>query len=173
MKQETKTPITAKGVFIEVTYFLLIVLLSVAGGSKLIDHQKFVGEMLNQAFPHWFSWVLIYTLPYYELAIVTAILVGRKYNFKKLRLKINLERLRKWALLNSCVLMSFFLLYSILALSKVFGRVPCSCGGIIERLHWPQHVVLNAFYVLITIVSLRLTRQERPAVQISPPIIAA
>jgi polyferredoxin len=78
-----KTPITAKSVFIELTYFLLIVLFSIAGGSKLINHQKFVGEMLNQVFPHWFSWLLIYTLPYYELAIVAAILAGRKLNFKK------------------------------------------------------------------------------------------
>ncbi len=153
MKKQTKTPsLRWRAVWIEITYFLLIVLFVVAGGSKLLDHKKFVGEMLNQVFPHWFSWALIYTLPWYELLIVLSILIGVVFNS---------ERLRKMALVNSCVLMSAFLLYSILALSGIFGRVPCSCGGIIEKLHWPQHVALNAFYVLITFVSIRLLKRQK------------
>jgi len=35
---------------------------------------------------------------------------------------------------------------------KVFDRIPCSCGGIIAKLSWGQHLVFNLIFLGLALI---------------------
>lgn len=90
---------------------------------------------MNQVFPDGINQVLLYTIPGLEILIGALLL---------------LPRFRQMALLGSTVLMLAFSLYVGAVLLDFFGRVPCSCGGVIESLSWEWHFVLNLFFLLVS-----------------------
>jgi putative oxidoreductase len=45
-------------------------------------------------------------------------------------------------------------------LAHFFPYIPCSCGGVIRKLTWPQHLVLNLFYVALSVLGLILQRSQ-------------
>jgi hypothetical protein len=61
--------------------------------------------------------------------------------------------------------MSLFTVYTALVLFHFFSRVPCPCGGVIRRLKWWQHMVLNLVFVGLTIVVLILKKGKKGAVR--------
>jgi hypothetical protein len=38
----------------------------------------------------------------------------------------------------------------------VFGRIPCSCGGLISSLSWTQHLFFNLFFLLANAIVLSI-----------------
>ena len=130
-------------IMIEVICSLLILLFLYTSLSKWLDFKGFTGDMYNQPFSHKIAPIIIWTLPAMELLIVLALL------FEKTR------RAGLWA---SLILMLLFTIYTILVLSRFFSRVPCSCGGVIKRLSWSQHLFFNLFFVGISIAGIILRR---------------
>jgi hypothetical protein len=61
--------------------------------------------------------------------------------------------------------MGLFSGYTLIIL-HAFSYIPCSCGGIIKRLTWRQHLVLNLFFVGLAIAGIILQRKKT-----KPPII--
>jgi hypothetical protein len=57
-------------------------------------------------------------------------------------------------------LMTSFTIYSIMIIAHFFPYVPCSCGGVIRKLTWPQHLALNLFYVALSVLGLVLQRRK-------------
>src|SRR5690606_20392751 len=53
----------------------------------------------------------------------------------------------------SIALMSAFTLYIYLILNYS-DFVPCSCGGILEKLGWTEHLIFNICFLLVAIVGL-------------------
>src|SRR5690606_32615017 len=53
------------------------------------------------------------------------------------------------------------ILFTIYVTSIVFFSpyTPCSCGGIITLLTWPQHLMLNTGLILLAILGIRLYRK--------------
>lgn len=58
-------------------------------------------------------------------------------------------RYRELGFLLSLALLLFFALY-IAGLYIFAKRMPCSCGGILEKMSWPQHIVFNITAMLIS-----------------------
>jgi hypothetical protein len=56
--------------------------------------------------------------------------------------------------------MALFSGYIVLVLTGVFGRVPCSCGGVIGSLGWWEHLVFNVVFLGIGIWGMKLGRME-------------
>jgi hypothetical protein len=134
-----------KQLIIEGIAALLIMLFLYASVSKLIDFKTFTGEIRNQPLPR--SWIpfLIWGIPFLEIAISAALL------FEKTRLP---------ALYASLIVMILFTIYAAAILLRFFPRIPCSCGGVIRKLTWPQHLVLNLFFVAISVLGIRLQRSK-------------
>ncbi|WP_407637169.1 MauE/DoxX family redox-associated membrane protein [Daejeonella oryzae] len=61
----------------------------------------------------------------------------------------------------SLFLLIQFTIYIILIMLNVFGRIPCSCGGILEEMSWGQHLVFNLFFLLLTIIAIIHNSKER------------
>nr|WP_276834881.1 MauE/DoxX family redox-associated membrane protein [Chryseobacterium cucumeris] len=66
-------------------------------------------------------------------------------------------------LIGSFVLMLIFTGYIALLLSKS-KNLPCSCGGILEKMSWNQHLYFNIGCVTLSAIALGLNlKYSRPA----------
>jgi putative oxidoreductase len=135
-------------IVIEVLSSLLILLFVYASISKWLDFKTFIGQMNNQPFPNWMTPALVWTIPVLEI-IISVLLM-----FDKTQL------IGFWT---SLVLMLLFTIYAVLILAKVFGRVPCSCGGVIDKLTWEQHLLFNLFFVGVALTGIILKRKKSKA----------
>ena len=132
-------------VLLECISALLIMLFLYASLSKFLDFRTFIGEMNNQPLPNSWTPFLVWIIPCSEILICILVL---------------LERTRLLGYWISFSFMSMFTVYSIMILLNFFGRIPCSCGGVIKRLTWKQHVVLNLFFVALSIGGVILQRRK-------------
>jgi putative oxidoreductase len=132
-------------VVLECIAALLILLFLYASVSKFLDFKRFIDEMNNQPLPNSWTPFLVWGIPFLEIAISATLLF---------------EYTRLLAFYASLVLMTLFTIYSIMILAHFFPYVPCSCGGVIRKLTWPQHLVLNLFYVALSVFGLILQRSK-------------
>lgn len=132
-------------ILIECISALLILLFLYASMSKFMDFYTFTGEMLNQPLPHYLTRFLIWFIPITEIVLCLLLLF---------------ERTRLLGLYGSLGFMSLFTIYSIIIVLNFFGRIPCSCGGVIKRLTWRQHIILNLFFVAVSISGIILQRKK-------------
>ena len=132
-------------IIIEIISSLLILLFLYASVSRWLDFRLFIGEINNQPLPNWMTPYLVWSIPFIEVFIALALI------FEKSRLP---------ALYASVVLMLVFTIYSVAILLHAFKYIPCSCGGVIRKLTWPQHLVFNLFFVGISLAGIILKKQE-------------
>lgn len=134
-----------KKLVIEIAVLLLVILFLYTGLSKFMDFKGFTHDLNNQPFPNNFTPFLRWLIPITEIALVATLLF---------------EKTRTIGLYASLVLMSLFTIYTALVLLHVFEFVPCSCGGVIKHLTWPQHLIFNLFFAVITYVAIRFNRRK-------------
>ncbi|MGJ1327422.1 MauE/DoxX family redox-associated membrane protein [Sphingobacterium multivorum] len=128
-----------KKVILEIIIALLIVMFLHTGISKFLDFQGFIHDLDNQPFPDRFTPYLAWSLPTIEIIIVILLFI---------------DRTRLVGLYGSLILMTMFTIYTGLVLMNFFDRVPCSCGGVVSYLSWPQHLFFNLFFVVITFIGI-------------------
>lgn len=132
-------------ILLEVIVSLYVLLFLYASLSKFLDFRTFVKEMNNQPLPNSWTPFLVWFIPCSEIT---------------LSLGLIFERTRLIALYGSLALMGLFSGYAIIILLHAFSYIPCSCGGIIKRLTWRQHLVLNFFFVGLAIAGIILQRRK-------------
>lgn len=130
---------------IEIAASLLILLFIYASFSKVVNIPEFRDEMLNQPFPKWMSRMFVWFVPGIEILISLA---------------LAFKRSRIWGLWGSAVLMGAFTIYTAIVLMNVFGRIPCSCGGVIKKLTWTQHLFFNIFFLLVAVLGIWLSKRK-------------
>lgn len=135
-----------KQLLIECICALLILLFLYASVSKFLDFRRFISEMNNQPFPNSWTPFLVWAIPLLEISISITLLF---------------EYTRRIGLYASLALMVTFTLYTGMVLFHVFSYIPCSCGGVIQKLTWPQHLLLNLFYVVLSIAGIIIHRRNR------------
>ncbi len=62
-----------------------------------------------------------------------------------------------WCALSLMILFTLYLGYHIAVRSKL----PCSCGGVISGLSWPEHVIFNMGFILLGVAGLIADRKLR------------
>ncbi|WJS93378.1 hypothetical protein NYQ10_14890 [Flavobacterium johnsoniae] len=129
-----------KSVFIEVVSLLFILLFVYAAITKLLDFENFQVQLgqspLLSAYASWVSWLV----PIIELVIATALII---------------PKCRTAALIASLGMMTMFSVYIIIILNYS-SFVPCSCGGILEKMNWKEHLVFNLFFVLLAVITIMI-----------------
>lgn len=130
---------------IEILSSLLILLFVYTSVSKWLAFKTFIGQINNQPFPNWMTPIIVWTLPPVEI-IISGLLM--------------FERTQLLGFRAALILMSLFTIYTFLVLINVFGRTPCACGGVIESLSWPQHLVFNLFFVGVAIAGILLKKRR-------------
>jgi putative oxidoreductase len=124
----------------KLTCFLLVLLWAYAAASKLLEFSEFKQQIAAQALWPWLKPLVIYLLPPVELIVAGLLLF---------------ERTIRAGWYASLLLLTAFSGYIALALLGLLNRVPCSCGGILARLSWPEHLVFNLFFLVLTFITLR------------------
>jgi putative oxidoreductase len=134
-----------KQVLIECVCALLILLFLYASVSKFLDFKTFIDQMNNQPLPNAWTPFLVWAIPLLEIAISITLLF---------------EYTRLLGLYASLILMILFTLYTGIILLHFFPYIPCSCGGVIQKLTWSQHLFLNLFYVSLSILGIILQHRK-------------
>lgn len=136
---------------VETIIFLYAVLFLYTGITKLTEYEIFRENVAESPILAPIATPIAWGLPWMEFAITMMILIPRW------RLK---------GLYATLILMVAFTAYIICIL--LFDKnLPCSCGGIIEQLSWPQHLVFNIAFILLAILGIALQRREKKQLQIN------
>ena len=133
-----------KQVALECICALLILLFLYASVSKFLDFKTFIGQINNQPLPNSWTPFLVWAIPLLEIGISVCLFF---------------EYTRLIGLYASLFIMIVFTIYTGIVLLHFFPYVPCSCGGVIQKLTWGQHLFLNTFYVSLSILGIILQRR--------------
>ncbi|EMS34051.1 hypothetical protein C943_03867 [Mariniradius saccharolyticus AK6] len=142
MEKDQAIP-TRKNLPTEAAAIILALVFVYTAGSKWLDMEATRNGFMNQPFPKWMAMALVYIIPSVEFVcgILLLVPVRRKIGFGI-----------------AVMLMGLFTGYVVLVLTSVFGRIPCSCGGIVSTLGWSEHLVLNIVLLATAILGYRLER---------------
>lgn len=129
---------------VEVICFLFILLFVYAALNKLLDYQKFsiqIGQSpILTGFGSWLPAVVIGS----ELALAIMLMFSR---------------LRLFALYGCFSVMIMFTVY-IAAILNLGVFIPCSCGGVLEKLGWTEHLIFNCVFVMLALLGIILERSK-------------
>lgn len=133
-----------KNVIIETIYLLYVLLFVYAAVSKLLDFENFSVQIGQSPLLSAFAGILFWLVPLIEIGIAVLLM------FPILRIK---------GLIAALIMMILFTTYIIIILN-FSSFIPCSCGGILEKLGWTEHLVFNLFFVLLAIIGLYLSFEK-------------
>ena len=119
---------------------LLIVLYVYAVTSKLGDLSEFRSQLYNQTFPHALADILLVALPALEILTVGLLFFPRTV---------------LTGLYFSAGLLAVFTGYILLVKLHVWARVPCSCGGILNRMSWTTHLIFNLCFLILNLFAIK------------------
>lgn len=141
-----KNTVTIKKYFIDIVSYLFIALFTYAAFSKLSDYESFTIQLgqspLLSAFAGWVAWFI----PALEIGIAILIMFNRT---------------RFFALVVSFGLMMMFSAYIFIIL-HYSEFVPCSCGGILEKMTWNQHLLFNLVFCFLAAVAIIFSLEQLP-----------
>lgn len=128
-----------KSVAAEGVSSLLILLFGYTAFSKLFNHSLFEAVLQQVPLIGTGAAVIALLLPLCELFIVLLLLFPRT---RLIGLKLSLVLL---------VMFTVYLGYMVLFVPKL----PCSCGGVISKMSWRQHIGFNAAVAGLTVLGIR------------------
>jgi hypothetical protein len=139
MKKVDRTLIT------DILSALFILLFVYTATTKLIEHEGFRAVLSQSPLIGINATILSWVLPILELFTATLLFI---------------PTMRKWGFASSLILMLIFTGYITYMIS--FARhLPCSCGGVISLMTWPQHLIFNIFFTALAAIALRLTLKNK------------
>lgn len=128
---------------IETIIILYAILFLYTGISKLMDYRAFKEQLAESPLLGFISKPVALILPWLEFAIILMLI------------------LPKWRLKGfyaALVLMVGFTGY-VTGLLLYDDKLPCSCGGIIQQLSWPQHLVFNGVFIALAVIGIVLQKK--------------
>jgi hypothetical protein len=115
--------------------------------SKLMAFDFYLSDLKRSPLLARYAMITAIVVPFVEL-LVTALLIPHST--------------RKQGLIGSLILMLLFTLYVGYVLVFTSSR-PCTCGGIIRNMTWPNHLVFNIAFLLLAIISIHLHNKQHLA----------
>jgi uncharacterized membrane protein YkgB len=112
--------------------------------AKIIDHDRFLKGLARVHLINNFALSISYAVPIVEIIVASLLLIPNA-------LKIGLY--------SFISVMSLFTGYIVSAMIWE-KKLPCHCGGAIEKLSWSQHIWFNLAFIAIAIVALRVGKMK-------------
>ena len=133
-----KTSVSFKNIVVEIICLLFVLLFVYAATSKLFNFENFQIQLgqspLLSAVANWIS----ITVPVLEIIIAASLL---------------LRHVRLIGLYGCYLLMIMFTAYIYIILNYS-AFVPCSCGGILEKMTWEEHMIFNICFIILAIIGV-------------------
>jgi uncharacterized membrane protein YphA (DoxX/SURF4 family) len=138
-----------------VAYFIAL-LFVYAAISKVIDFENFQVQLAQSPLLSAYSGFISYAVIIVELLLAMFLCLP---NYQQL------------ALYGALGLMSAFTIYIFLILNYS-DFVPCSCGGILEKLGWTEHLIFNIVVVLLAFVAILYKEKKvNPKKKLALPLL--
>lgn len=132
---------TLKTSFIVITTYLFILLFVYAAVSKLLDYENFKVQLGQSPMLGSYATFFVWSVPIIELLIAFA---------------LSFKFLRRIGLMAAYMLMLMFTAYIYIIL-HYSSFVPCSCGGVLEKMSWKEHLIFNAVFIVFALLSIFFT----------------
>lgn len=129
-----------KEIIITFIRYLCIFLFVYTAYAKLADHERFYKGLTNVHLISGYALVITYAVPLAEILVSILLIIPKTI---------------KVGLITFGIMMTAFTVYIISALIWE-PKLPCHCGGAIEKLSWRQHIWFNLAFIILTIIALRL-----------------
>lgn len=136
---------TYRNLIVNIICYLYILLFVYAAVSKLTDFQNFRLQIAQSPL-----------LTAYAGFVAVAVLVA-EFGISVL---LSVPRFRKAGLYAAFTLMVLFSVYIFIILNYS-PYVPCSCGGILEKMGWKEHLIFNLVFVLLAASAVMLYQQRQ------------
>lgn len=133
-------------ILIDVISALFVVLFVYAAVTKLMDYTKFRVQIGQSPLLTAFAGTVAWLVPAVEIIVAAMLTV---------------LRFRLLGLYASFGLMVMFTAY-IVVITQFSEFVPCSCGGVLEKLGWNEHLVFNLIFVALGSVAIIFYPKEEP-----------
>jgi len=134
----------ARAVIVEIICGLFILLFMYAAVTKLLDVEKFAIQIGQSPLLTRFAGFVAWFIPTTEILISIMLAVNRT---------------RLVALFASFGLMTMFTAY-IVAITQFSDHIPCSCGGVLQKLGWTEHLIFNIGFVILGLVGVLLVSKS-------------
>jgi hypothetical protein len=132
-----------KQFIIDTICVLFIILFIYTATSKIFDYGNFKAQLGRSPLLARF-WNWIWLVPTIEIGV---------------SLLLPFPNTRLLGLYASFCLMTMFTVYIFTILR--FGEfIPCSCGGVLQKMTWPQHMWFNIVFILIALTGIILQSQK-------------
>ncbi|HEX8014621.1 MAG TPA: MauE/DoxX family redox-associated membrane protein [Flavobacterium sp.] len=127
-----------KSIMVEIVCYLYVLLFVYAAVSKILDFENFQVQLGQSPLLSAFAVGVAWLVPGTELLIALALII---------------PKFRSLGLLGAFTLMTMFSVYIFIIL-HYSSFVPCSCGGILEKMTWNVHLVFNSVFVLLAALAI-------------------
>lgn len=148
-----KISVSFKNAIVDIICLLYILLFVYAAISKLLEFQNFQAQLGQSPLLSAYTGFVSYSVLIVELVIALLLAIPKS---------------RYVAMLASFGLMLMFTAYIIVILNYS-SFVPCSCGGILEKLGWKEHLIFNiTFTILAALASVFMaTNKSKTALKLA------
>jgi zinc transporter ZupT len=133
-----------KAILADIITCLFILLFVYAALSKMLDYRQFRVQVGQSPLLTSYAGQVVWAVP--ALEIIIALLLAMKST-------------RLAGLYSSFFLMMLFTAY-IIAITRFSDYIPCSCGGILQKMNWNQHMVFNICFVIMGGAATFLLRND-------------
>ncbi|MDO5986534.1 MauE/DoxX family redox-associated membrane protein [Flavivirga amylovorans] len=124
---------------------LFILLFVYAAVSKFLVFDEFKIQIAQSpvltSYAIWFAW----GVPVIEILI---------------SLMLVIPRFRLLALYAAFTIMIMFTSYIFIILN-FSDFIPCSCGGVLEKLSWTEHLIFNTFFVILAFIGVLILSTQK------------
>ncbi|WP_313239762.1 MauE/DoxX family redox-associated membrane protein [Sphingobacterium multivorum] len=131
--------------FVKTVSILLALLFMYAAASKLLDFENFQVQLAQSPLLSAYAGIISYLILIIEFAVAIALCVTST---------------RFIALYGSLALMVAFTIYIYLILNYS-DFIPCSCGGILEKLGWKEHLIFNICFVVLSLGAIIMLSRNK------------
>ena len=129
-----------RGALTYISKWLFVLLFAYTALSKFLDYNLFVFQMRRAPLPliQAMAPVLGWIVPLIEICLVIGLLTNR-YSSKAQIASVGL-----------LIIFEFYITGMLLS----GYPLPCSCGGIISKMSWKQHLIFNAAFIIIGLAGI-------------------
>ena len=132
-----------ENIILETTRLILIILFSYSSIIKLFNVTKFMRTLLVSHFPEEIANIIAFAVVFSEIIIVLLLII----NYTKL--------IGLYSSLISFLIFTCYIIYMKIWLPKL----PCSCGGLIQKLTWNQHLIMNVVFSVLIYFVLKMNKR--------------
>ncbi|AXP80868.1 Methylamine utilization protein MauE [Mariniflexile rhizosphaerae] len=134
-----------RNILLEIICFLFILLFVYAAMSKLLVFDQFKIQVGQSAMLTPIVDIIAWGIPFLEFVIALMLIIPR---FKRL------------GLYAAFTLMVMFTTYIFIILN-FSNDIPCSCGGVLEKLGWTEHLIFNIAFVFLAFTGILLMSNDK------------